>query len=53
MRWLSLLTVLMAVICCIIPNIVRVAEEVDYYILSVLCVIAGLLAEVCIRLEKK
>lgn len=53
MKWLSILAVMMAVICCIIPNIVRVAEEVDYYILSVLCVISGLLAEICIRLEKK
>ena len=53
MKWLSLLTVVMAVICCFIPNVFPVAEEVDYYILSVLCVIAGLLAEICVRLEKK
>ena len=52
MKYLSTLAILVAVICCIVPNVVRVEEEVDYYKLAVLRVIAGILARIDARMEK-
>lgn len=52
MKFLSMLAILVAVICCIVPNVVMVEEEVDYYKLAVLCVIAGILARIDARMEK-
>ncbi len=52
MKYLSILAILSALVCFIVPNVVPVQEEVDYYTLAVLCVIAGILARIDERLGR-
>ena len=53
MKFISILTAAAAITCVSIPWVFEVAEEVDYYILAILCVIAAILAKIEAQMERK